>query len=85
MGLEPEERKIPIQEWKDAAASGELAEVFACGTAAVITLVGELKWAGGSVDHRRPTTRTPSFLGCGSSTSSTGGPCDTRGWLTRLA
>ena len=24
LGLEPEERRIPIEEWKDAAASGEL-------------------------------------------------------------
>src|SRR6476646_7354182 len=53
MGLEPEERRIPIQEWKDGAASGEIVEIFACGTAAVITPVGELRWAGGSCDHRR--------------------------------
>ncbi|MBK7721536.1 MAG: branched-chain amino acid aminotransferase [Austwickia sp.] len=52
LGYAPEERRIPIQEWKDGAASGELAEVFACGTAAVITPVGELKWDGGSCDHQ---------------------------------
>jgi branched-chain amino acid aminotransferase len=53
LDLEPEERRIPIDEWKDGAASGDIVEVFACGTAAVITPVGELRWAGGSVDHRR--------------------------------
>lgn len=53
LDLEPEERRIPIQEWKDGAASGEIAEIFACGTAAVVTPVGELRWEGGSVDHRR--------------------------------
>ncbi|MEO5743500.1 MAG: branched-chain amino acid aminotransferase [Terracoccus sp.] len=51
--LEPEERRIPIEEWKNGAASGEIVEVFACGTAAVVTPVGELRWEGGSVDHRR--------------------------------
>ena len=54
MGLEPEERRIPIQEWKDGAASGEIVEIFACGTAAVITPVGELRWEGGVV---RPPQR----------------------------
>ncbi|OWP20436.1 branched chain amino acid aminotransferase, partial [Microbacterium sp. AISO3] len=38
-----------IQEWKDGVASGEITEVFACGTAAVVTPVGELRWDGGSV------------------------------------
>ncbi|HYO85099.1 MAG TPA: branched-chain amino acid aminotransferase [Dermatophilaceae bacterium] len=53
LGLSPQERRIPIREWQEAAAAGELAEVFACGTAAVITPVGELRWEGGSCDHRR--------------------------------
>jgi len=48
MGLEPEERRIEIQEWKDGVADGEISEVFACGTAAVVTPVGELRWEGGS-------------------------------------
>ncbi len=48
-GLTVEERRIAIDEWKDGVASGEVTEVFACGTAAVITPVGELLWDGGSV------------------------------------
>lgn len=48
MGFQVEERKIPIQEWKDGVASGAVTEIFACGTAAVITPVGELVWEGGS-------------------------------------
>ncbi|MCA1984075.1 MAG: branched-chain amino acid aminotransferase [Nocardioides sp.] len=48
-GLKVEERRIAIDEWKDGVASGEVTEVFACGTAAVITPVGELLWDGGSV------------------------------------
>ena len=38
-----EERKVSIDEWKHGVASGEVTEVFACGTAAVITPIGELK------------------------------------------
>ncbi|MFC0628496.1 branched-chain amino acid aminotransferase [Kribbella deserti] len=43
------ERKISIDEWRDGAASGRIREVFACGTAAVITPVASLKWHGGEV------------------------------------
>jgi branched-chain amino acid aminotransferase len=46
-GHEVEERRISTEEWEKAAASGELMEVFACGTAAVITPVGRVKHAGG--------------------------------------
>ncbi|GAA6524703.1 branched-chain amino acid aminotransferase [Intrasporangium sp. DVR] len=53
LDLQPEERRIRIDEWKEGAASGEIVEIFACGTAAVVTPVGELRWDGGSVDHRR--------------------------------
>ncbi len=53
LGLTPQERRISLEEWKDGVRSGEITEVFACGTAAVLTPVGELKWEGGSVDHRR--------------------------------
>lgn len=48
-GHRVEERKISIDEWREGVASGEITEVFACGTAAVITPVGTLKWAGGQV------------------------------------
>jgi branched-chain amino acid aminotransferase len=48
-GFKVEERKVAIDEWKDGVASGEITEVFACGTAAVVTPVGELLWDGGSV------------------------------------
>ena len=48
-GHEVEERPYGIEEWRADAESGELAEVFACGTAAVITPVGRLAWHGGEV------------------------------------
>ena len=87
LGLEPEERRVPIQEWKDAAASGELAEVFACGTAAVVTPVGELKWDGGSCDHRREGHSDEIALKIRKTLLDIqyGRAEDKHGWMTRLA
>jgi branched-chain amino acid aminotransferase len=48
-GHKVEERKFSIDEWREGVANGEIAEVFACGTAAVVTPVGTLKWEGGEV------------------------------------
>ena len=48
-GLQVEERRFTIDEWRDGVASGKITEVFACGTAAVITPVGRLAWNGGEV------------------------------------
>ncbi len=47
-GLNVEERRVSIDEWRDGVTSGQISEIFACGTAAVITPVGELHWDGGS-------------------------------------
>ena len=46
-GLQVEERTVPISEWKEGVASGQITEVFACGTAAVITPIGQLIGAHG--------------------------------------
>ncbi|HVE73544.1 MAG TPA: branched-chain amino acid aminotransferase [Mycobacteriales bacterium] len=48
-GHEVTERKIDIAEWRDGVASGRVREVFACGTAAVLTPIGTLRWEGGEV------------------------------------
>ena len=47
MGHQVEERKISIDEWREGVAGGQITEVFACGTAAVVTPVGRLLWDGG--------------------------------------
>ncbi len=49
LGHPVEERRFSIDEWREGVASGEIREVFACGTAAVVTPVGRLKWAGGEI------------------------------------
>jgi branched-chain amino acid aminotransferase len=43
LGYETEVRKITVQQWRDDVAAGSMIEAFACGTAAVITPVGEVK------------------------------------------
>lgn len=48
-GHKVEERRFGVDEWREGVASGEITEVFACGTAAVVTPVGTLKWDGGEV------------------------------------
>jgi branched-chain amino acid aminotransferase len=47
-GFQAEEGKISTEEWRAGCADGSLTEVFACGTAAVITPVGAVKSAKGS-------------------------------------
>jgi branched-chain amino acid aminotransferase len=47
LGYAVEERPVSTEEWESAATSGELTEVFACGTAAVITPVGTVRHADG--------------------------------------
>jgi branched-chain amino acid aminotransferase len=48
LGMPVEERRFSIDEWRDGVASGAISEVFACGTAAVVTPVGSLRWDGGA-------------------------------------
>ena len=48
LGHRVEERRFTVDEWREGVASGRIAEVFACGTAAVVTPVGTLKWRGGA-------------------------------------
>jgi branched-chain amino acid aminotransferase len=48
LGYEVEEGRISVEEWRAGCADGSLTEVFACGTAAVITPVGAVKSAHGS-------------------------------------
>ncbi|WP_331766928.1 branched-chain amino acid aminotransferase [Embleya sp. NBC_00896] len=47
LGHRTEERRVSVAEWRANAADGTLSEVFACGTAAVVTPVGEVRSAQG--------------------------------------
>src|SRR5438477_1009313 len=48
LGYEVEEGRISVEQWRSGCADSTLTEVFACGTAAVITPVGAVKAARGS-------------------------------------
>jgi branched-chain amino acid aminotransferase len=48
LGMVASEDRIDVDEWEKAAREGVITEVFACGTAAVITPIGEARHAGGS-------------------------------------
>lgn len=80
-----ERRRVSLDEWRDGVASGDIVEVFACGTAAVVVPIAELKGDGFHVG----------------SPAAEGGPLtmslreeltdiqygrrpDTHGWMTRL-
>jgi branched-chain amino acid aminotransferase len=46
-GIEVVERRVSIDEWVQGATDGDITEVFACGTAAVVTPISRLAWDGG--------------------------------------
>ncbi len=46
LGIPAFEGRMSIEQWRAGCASGEITEVFACGTAAVITPVGIVRGAG---------------------------------------
>ncbi|MFA6576068.1 MAG: branched-chain amino acid aminotransferase [Nocardioides sp.] len=58
LGHQVEERKFSIDEWRDGVSSGRITEIFACGTAAVVTPVGTLKWDGGEAPAPASTDLT---------------------------
>lgn len=84
LGHKVDERKVGIDEWREGVASGDIAEVFACGTAAVVTPVGTLKWRGGEVSSSNDAG--PVTLQVRESLLDTqyGRIEDTHGWMYRL-
>jgi branched-chain amino acid aminotransferase len=85
LGYRVEQRRVSVAEWESAAVSGELTEVFACGTAAVITPVGTVRHATGGfvVNGNRQgpvTTRLRELL----TGIQQGTAPDRHGWMRRL-
>ncbi|HWC84105.1 MAG TPA: branched-chain amino acid aminotransferase [Pseudonocardiaceae bacterium] len=85
LGYGVEERRISTEEWEKKAVSGELTEVFACGTAAVITPVGSVKHADGEFDIAggQPGALTMQLRETLTAIQ-TGTAADPRGWMTKL-
>ncbi|SIS09634.1 branched-chain amino acid aminotransferase [Williamsia sterculiae] len=84
-GIPVEERRIGVEELRKGVASGDITEVFACGTAAVITPVGHVK---GDVDDYTigngaagevTTALRDTLTGIQRGTFA-----DTHGWMTEL-
>ncbi len=48
LGYKVEEGMISVDEWRDGVKSGEITEIFACGTAAVVSPIGSAKSAQGT-------------------------------------
>ncbi|MBP1302485.1 branched-chain amino acid aminotransferase [Curtobacterium sp. 1310] len=84
-GLRVERRRVTLDEWRDGVADGSITEAFACGTAAVVTPIAELRGEGFTIGS--PT------VGAGELTMSLrqeltdiqyGRRPDPHGWMTRL-
>lgn len=84
-GYAVEERKITTDEWKTKAQSGELTEVFGCGTAAVITPVGAVRSAEGEflIGGGKPGEVTMALRDTLTGIQR-GTFADIHGWMTRL-
>ena len=84
-GLHIEERRVDVEDWRSGVTSGEITEVFACGTAAVITPVGRLVWDGGEVVTPSPSGPVTMALRNQLVEIQYGRAEDTHGWMRRLA
>ena len=84
LGHRVEERPFTADEWRDGVASGRITEVFACGTAAVVTPVGELKWRGGAVGGGEDTGPITAQVRAALVDIQYGRAEDTFGWMHRV-
>ena len=84
-GFPVEERKIDVEEWRKGVAAGEITEVFACGTAAVITPVSHVKYGDGDFTVGDGTPGEVTMALRDTLTGIQRGTfADTHDWMTRL-
>jgi branched-chain amino acid aminotransferase len=85
-GIKVEERRMHVDDWKNSVASGEITEVFACGTAAVVTPIGELKGEGFAVgDLNAPAGELTMSLRQELTDIQYGRRPDPHGWMVKLS
>ncbi|MDN3310647.1 branched-chain amino acid aminotransferase [Microbacterium oryzae] len=77
-----ERRGLSLTEWREGVASGDIVEVFACGTAAVVTPIGTLKGEG--FEDAQPLGELALSLREELTDIQYGRREDTKGWLRRL-
>lgn len=85
LGLRAEEGRVSTEQWRRDSENGTLTEVFACGTAAVITPVGSVKsnngeWTQGDGSPGEVTLKLRSAL----LDIQRGVADDTHGWMHQL-
>ena len=85
-GFAVEERKIDVDEWQKKTAAGEITEVFACGTAAVITPVSHVRYGDGefTIADGEPGEITMALRDTLTGIQR-GMFADTHGWMSRLS
>lgn len=86
-GYAVEERKISVDEWRKGVESGEITEVFGCGTAAVVIPVGSVRSAEGEFtigDNGEPGEVTMALRDTLTGIQR-GTFADTHGWMRTLA
>ena len=81
-GHKVEGRSVSIDEWREGVASGDIVEVFACGTAAVVAPIGVLK--GTDFIDEQPLGELALSLREELTDIQYGRREDTHGWLVRL-
>jgi branched-chain amino acid aminotransferase len=82
-GHDVEERRVDIDEWRKGVDAGSISEVFACGTAAVITSVGTLRWHDGEVRMPAATPVADAMRGALVDLQHGRAP-DPHGWMHRV-
>jgi branched-chain amino acid aminotransferase len=82
-GHRVEERRVDIDEWRKGLDGDDITEVFACGTAAVITSIGTLRWHGGELSMPAETP-VAQKLRSALIDVQLGRSADTHGWLHRV-
>ena len=84
-GFRVEERAYSFDQWRDDAQSGALKETFACGTAAVISAIGKVRYPGGEFTigdgEKGPITQSIYALLTG---IQRGKIADSHGWVHRV-
>ena len=84
-GMTVSERDVTVDEWRDGVASGSITEVFACGTAAVVTPIAQLKGKGFTIgDAAAPAGEITMALRQELTDIQYGRLPDRHGWLMRL-
>jgi branched-chain amino acid aminotransferase len=77
-----ERRDVSLDEWREGVRSGDIVEVFACGTAAVLSPIGLLKGAG--FEDEQPLGELATSLRQELTDIQYGRAADKHGWLVRL-